>query len=224
MHPTPDRAGNPLGRRRARAQHAAFVLAVLLVAACGGGGGEVEVGAGSTPAEPAPTTIVDTTTPASTQVTPTTGRTPQTPRTGPLTTPPSVRPADAYLPAGVRDQIFPPNTNAFEMLARGECGPLLREIKEKWSGMPPSLTLLYRAAGQVCLSKWREAEADHKRIDLTKICNKDDENNSGWDSSFATQEDCIAVRMQVYKWTSAMLAARRANPRFVPNFSPPPTP
>lgn len=190
----------------------------MLVGACGGGN-DLAVGGDPTTSDPVTTSV-----PATTQAPPTTATTPQTPRTGPLTTPPSVRPVDAYLPAGVRDQIFPPDTDAFPLLAAGKCGPLLREIEEKWSGMPASLMLLYRSAAEACLSKWKEAEADYKRIDPAKICNKDDENNTGWDSSFETQEECVGVRMQVYKWTFSLLTARRSNPKFVPNFPTRPTP
>ena len=178
---------------------------------------------------PTPTLTETTGTTAPTPtLTETTARPPtptvRTPRTGPLTTPPSVRGTDAYLPAGVIDQIFPPGTEAFKMLAGGQCGPLLSEVKETWTGMPAALTLLYKAGAEACLSNWSEARADFGRIDLAKICNKDDPNNNGWDSSFATQKDCVMVRMMVYKWTAALLNAQKTNPTFVPNFPSPPTP
>jgi hypothetical protein len=209
------------------------VAMFLLLVACGGGSsdttasGTTGTGTDATDSIPAPST-------ATTRPVATTPGPPQTPRTGPLTTPPTARGKDDYLPAGVPDQIFPPGTAAYQLLKDGQCGPLLRQITKgeapttaAWSagGVPAPLTDLYTSAAQACLAQWVPAKAAFQRIVTSKLC-ETDPGNPGilppWSSSFTTATACQDERLRVYRWTENLLKAHDANPAFVPNFPTPP--
>ncbi|MDQ1358393.1 MAG: hypothetical protein QOG44_2766 [Acidimicrobiaceae bacterium] len=220
-------------RRTATATIALVALLLVSGAACGGGsGGTGALASGSD------STAADTTaTTSSSSVTTEPGGPPQTPLTGPVQTPPPTRPKDSYLPAGVVDQVFPPGTKAFQLLAAGSCGPLLRQIENaeaptttKWSdgGVPPELIHLYTAAAQACLSHWSIAQTEFQQITFPIDCGFDTSvdpplsPNSA--SSFDTPAKCQAARTLVYNWTKGLLASHKANSKFVPNFPTPPKP
>ena len=200
----------------------------LLLAGCGGGSSDtVASGTDTTDRTPVATT-------ASTKPVAVTPGPPQTPLTGPLTTPPTARAKDDYLPAGVPDQIFPPGTSAYQLLKDGQCGPLLRQITKgeapttaAWraGGVPATLTDLYTAAAQACLAQWAPAKAAFQRVVTTKLCEPDPANPGvlpPWSSSFTTTTACQEERLRVYRWTENLIKAHDANPAFVPNFPAPP--
>lgn len=156
-----------------------------------------------------------------------------TTRPKPLPTTSTTRPDDAYLPVGVVDQIFPPGTKAFELLATGECGPLLRQIENAeapttatWSegnGVPDQLTLLYSAAAHACLAQWSIAQTDFQQVKQPIDCGFTEtapnmETAPNWSSSFETAADCQMVRNLVYSWTKGLLTAHQSDPSFVPHF------
>lgn len=205
-----------------------------LVVGCGGSSAPQTVTDGPTSqvASTAPT-IGTQDEPATT--TPNADRPPQTPATGPLTTPPTARGADPYLPAGLPDQIFPPGTAAYELLQQGQCGPLLRQITEaeppttsSWAagGVPETLIDLYTAAGLACLSRWSEARAAFERISTSTLCldpETGELDGNGSASDFETVEACQEQRLAVHRWTEDLLEAHDADPSFVPNFPTSPT-
>ncbi|MEA2827292.1 MAG: hypothetical protein QOG43_1731 [Actinomycetota bacterium] len=207
---------------------------------------EVDEPAPSVPAdvdEPAPTSPA-TSAPPTTRVTTTTAATspsgyepPVPPVTGPLPTSPQARPTQPYLPRGPVDQVFPPGTKAYQLLADGDCGPLLRQIEQgeprrgeternpAWTGdvVPLETTFLYQAAANACLGRWEVATTQFGQIVLPLTCGfVGGEAAAG--TVFASVAECQAVRMPVYRWTQALLAAHAADPAFVPNFDPPPRP
>jgi hypothetical protein len=137
----------------------------------------------------------------------------------------------------VVDQIVPPETKAFELLAAGQCGPLLRQIENaedpttiawKDGGVPDQLTLLYTAAAHACLSHWSIAQTDFQQVKLPIDCGfrmtADGLSIPNWSSSFSKVADCHSTRNLVYDWTKGLLASHRANPKYVPNFPTPPKP
>ena len=161
---------------------------------------------------------------------------PTPPVTAPLPTFVEPPPTHPYLPGGPVDQIFPPGTKAYELLADGDCGPLLRQIEQGeppegeteptpvWAGnVPAEATLLYRAAANACLSRWGVAKTQFLQVLLPLDCGFVDA-EPPVASLFETKEECLAIRMPVYRWTEALLAAHTADPQFVPKFNPPPTP
>jgi hypothetical protein len=213
------------------ARAAAFPLLALLLflaAGCGGGSGGSGGGTGATDSTVAAATTDTTNQP---------GGPPQTPLTGPLQTTPTTRANDPYLPVGVVDQVFPPGTKAFELLAAGNCGPLLRQVEQaeapttatwKEGGVPDQLTLLYTAAAHACLAHWSIAQTDFQQVKLPIDCGfrvtSDGLTIPNWSSSFTKVADCHTARTLVYNWTKGLLAAHRADPKFVPNFPTPPKP
>jgi len=134
----------------------------------------------------------------------------------------------------VPDQVFPPGTAAYRLLREGQCGPLLRQITlgeapsaGPWgAGIPASLTALYTAAAEACLSRWTAARASFQRISTQALCKVDPDtgtlDSSGSASSFDTVAACQAQRLRVYRWTEDLLRRHDANPAFVPNFPTPP--
>lgn len=228
------RGGAPLGRPATALLPLVAVLLVCGAACSGGSGGTGARATGSESTVPGETTT--TTSQPATTVKP--GGPPQTPLTGPVQTSPPPRPKDSYLPVGVVDQISPPGTKAFELLADGKCGPLLRQIENAespttsaWrdSDVSPQLTLLYTAAAHACLSHWSIAQADFQQVKLPLDCGFRVTTDGlvvgpNWSASFDTAAKCHATRMLVYNWTKGLLAAHKADPKFVPNFPTPPTP
>lgn len=148
---------------------------------------------------------------------------PQTPVTGPLQTPTTARAIDPRpRPAGVPDQVFPPGTKAYELLANGDCEALLVEIvgdSSSWveGNIAPSSIHPYSAAGHACLSHWADAESHFRLIDTRAICV---ESVQGMNNSFDDAATCQDLRMSVYLWTARLLKAHQADPAFVPNFPP----
>ena len=211
VHPTVDTAGQRAGVGRAPAALGALLMVVLVMAGCRGGARPA--GNGPTSPESTPGGEWIEAPPAEAATAP----------TGPVPVPLPGSPTTDYL-AEVTDRILPPGTDAMAMLAAGRCGPLLREVAVTWSDVAPPLTLLYRGAAYACLSRWAEAQADHRRIDLSKICPAGDPGDGRRRSPLEGREDCLGVRMQVYKWTYALLIARQADPTFVPRFPTPPVP
>jgi hypothetical protein len=197
----------------------------------------------SAPAPPnAPPTLKTSPTPEPPQTSPTPGPPqtsptpgpPQTPATGPLTTPPTAQAVDPYLPAGLPDQVFPPGTAAYELLAAGECGPLLRQITSgeapttsSWSagGVPDPITDLYTAAAEACLASWASAQEAFDRISTSALCIDPETGDlyaDGSTSSFPSVTECQEQRLGEYQWTEDLLEASEANAAFVPNFPTPP--
>jgi len=205
------------------------VAFVILVAACGGGSSKVAVG----PSSGETTTSAVAPDPSSTSATPappTTATPPGPPRppvTGSLTTPPTARRLDAYLPTGVPDQVNPPGTEAYKLLSSGHCEELVGQVQGDGNGnggwdptLQPDLQNLYLAGGQACLSHWVEAEAAFRQVSTSKLCGVNAD--LGTETSFhGDQGACEATRLRVYRWTEKLLKAHRANPTFVPNFPPP---
>jgi len=188
-----------------------------------------------TPARPTSTAEVDTVPRTSTTVRATTEVSPpQTPLTAPRTTVTTApRRTDPYLPAGIYDDVFPPGTTAFEDLAKGNCGSLLKQIEvgkgsapKSWKegDVPDQLIRLYTAAAHACLSQWTPAVAAFQRITLPFDCGFDANGRPPWSTSFESNDDCRSVRMKVYDWTSSLLKAHASDPSFVPNFPTPPVP
>lgn len=231
------------------------VALVVLLTACGGsdssdtvasgGSGDETTTTGAT-SDTTETTVTSTTTEGPSTSTGNGGRTvttksppvtPGPPRTGPLTTPPTVRPIDPYLPPGVVDQVTPPGTLANELLSKRKCGALLRQIRGpiterelpttvswKEGSIEPDLTNLYLAAGEVCLSNWAAAAAAFRQVSTANLCPVDPEDPEqlAGITSFESPALCRATRGDVYRWTERLLRAKAANPAFVPNFQPPP--
>lgn len=234
--------GCPRGTGRRRPATATLSMLVLLLAAgCGGGNAANEVVQGrasslevsTVPTSAADAATTSSTPPAASSTTaPTTGpagraattvvrRTdpppPQPPISGTLAPAPTVRAVTPYLPPGFVDQVNPPSTEAYTMLREGRCSELLNEIAAEWKlAVAAQDFLLYRAAGQACLSRWAGAENDFRQVATgpafaTAIC------------TFEVGDPaCVQARTLVRDWTAALLGARRADPNFVPNFSPPP--
>jgi hypothetical protein len=214
-----------------RGWRAVLVLAVVVLSPSCGGSTEIAT-------DEAPTTVVTSIAPSETSTTrrvSTTPGPPQTPLTGPLTTPPTVRPVDDYLPAGVPDQIFPPGTAAYQLLKDGQCGPLLRQITSgeapaaaPWrsGGVPQTLTDLYTAAANACLANWAPAQAAFLRVATGKLCEPDPNDPTNllpaYSSGFQTVAACQETRLRVYRWTERLLKAHNADRAFVPNFPTPP--
>ena len=105
---------------------------------------------------------------------------PQTPLTDPEQTTPPTRPSDSYLSAGVVDQVFPPGTKATELLAAGQCAPLLRRVEkaeahEHVEGRERARPthLLYTAAAQACMSHWSTAQTTFQKVVLPIDCGLD---------------------------------------------------
>ena len=228
------------------------VALVVVLAACGGADPPDTVASGqsgeetttilapdSTATSPEPVPAGESTTTAAPKQGPTDSRAPgpqssarnpappRPPVTGTLTTPPTNRRVDEYLPPGVADQIFPPGQDAHLLLSSGKCDELLREIQQggkglRWgTGVPPSLKNLYLAAGHACLAQWSQAESAFRQIRVSELCGFEPDKYQGADSSFDDTAACQKVRGRVHQWTENLLKAHRANPAFVPNFPPP---
>lgn len=127
------------------------------------------------------------------------------------------------------DQVFPPGTEAYELLATGQCDSLLHQIRDdpsppdvpttvswKKGGVPDTLTDLYVAAGEACLANWGPAQDAFQRVSTAKLCERD--------FLYSTGESCKEVRLRVYRWTENLLSLYNADHAFVPNFPPPPPP
>jgi len=180
-----------------------------------------------------PQTATTTTTAAGSHWTPEPLHPPPT-SNGIIPQPPPPARTDPYLPAGVPDNVYPPQTPAAELLWNGECGKLLRSIynptkaelptTQSWTDIGPSLIYLYSAAAQACLANWGPALSQFAKIDLRQVCEVEDDGSlkQPFSQSFATVADCQALRFTVYRWTQNLLKAHLANPRFVPNFPHPP--
>lgn len=126
-----------------------------------------------------------------------------------------------YPPGGPVDDVFPPGTPAYDLLAEGRCADLLGGIDKgtgphrdraqggKWPPDEPA-THLYRAAAQACLGQWAGAEQDFAAIDPAS------------DNPFSCLDaGCSAARQFVYDWTAELLKAHEADPTFVPEFEAP---
>lgn len=203
----------------------AVALGLVLV---GCGGDSSDVVGGAPPTDAASSSAPSTTTAAAT--TAATGVATTTATTKPVST---TRRVDPYLQPGVVDQIFPPGTKAYEELAAGACGPLVREIEQgaapstaSWQsgGVPSQLTNLYTAAARACLAQWDAARAAYQKIALPLTCGIANGELPPWSSSFQTEAQCQTARKRVYDWTTSLLNAEKADPSFKPNFPTAPKP
>lgn len=126
----------------------------------------------------------------------------------------------SYPAGGAVDDVFPPGTPAYTLLASGDCKELLRQIDHgnpeyqpdpskdpvgipPWFDSVPELLdedtyRLYRSAAEACLLQWDRAASDFAKI---------------------SAPPGLAPRQQVYEWAAALLADHRADPNFVPDFS-----
>jgi hypothetical protein len=145
---------------------------------------------------------------------------------------PSVRP----LQPGVPDQVFPPGTNAFELLRSSRCEELLRAIRGQgdttaWPDgdppVPPTLVDLYTGAGEACLGDADAAGAAVARVDGSALCELGEDGDLALSAtSFRAgnhegdPEDrkaaCQAHRADVLRWARQTIEALRADPAFVP--------
>jgi len=139
----------------------------------------------------------------------------------PLPPPPEKKNSHRSYPAGgAVDDVFPPGTPAYTLLASGDCKELLRQIDQgnpeyqpdpskdpvgipPWFDSVPELLdedtyRLYRSAAEACLLQWDLAASDFARI---------------------SAPPGFAPRQRVYEWAAALLADHRADPNFVPDFS-----
>ncbi|MQB01192.1 MAG: hypothetical protein GEU78_13020 [Actinobacteria bacterium] len=108
---------------------------------------------------------------------------------------------------GPVDAVFPPGTNAYALLASGNCSQLNDEVAT-WDASVADVegrdTIeLYRSAAHACLGQWDEANAAFDRL--------------GTPPGF---QNNVCSRDVVYSWLGRLIEARRADPEFDPEFSP----
>jgi len=178
-----------------------LVVLLLLLAGCGGGGGGGTTGESSSSEVPStePETLpssTDVSTSLPTESTATT-KAPNRPRIER----PSGTPLGQVVP-------IPPGGPAYLLLATGKCSELLKLVGG-WEGkIAKEPLLLYRAAAQACLQRWKEAQRDYDQ--LLKLNPAFSEECGG-----ATCEACMRA---VLAWLGPLLEARRRQPDLEPVF------
>jgi hypothetical protein len=111
---------------------------------------------------------------------------------------------EVALPAGGPvDQVFPPDTPAYELLAAGQCAQLRGHI-EAWDDQVvdeegPDTVELYRSAAHACLGEWVQAIEAFDRIGTPELKG-------------------ICPREAVYAWLQPLIEAKKADPGFEPEF------
>jgi hypothetical protein len=124
------------------------------------------------------------------------------------TTTAKAKPKVAYPAGGAVDPVFPPNDDAYGMLVQGQCAQLLQKVSA-WQSQGvvdvegQDTVFLYRSIAEACLQRWSDAIADFDR--LTKP---------------QPVFDSKCGRTEAYKWLAALIAQRKADPAFTPEFVP----